>query len=159
MGFAVRHPGNDNVDHWLREHARGDAEDAHPERAAHADAVATAEQQSRGALRQWRELSQQHVDHSHSDDLLATAQTIERMRELVGAGERQLENAEQRLASLRGEPAVISRPDAEGWIASQHATWRRDRDERREEGQLAHAARRHAQQAEFRILKGAGGVG
>jgi hypothetical protein len=81
---------------------------------------------------------------------IATAETIERMRELVGAGEQQLENSEQRLASLRGEPAVISRPDAEGWVASQHATWRRDRDERREEGELAHAGRRHAQQAEFR---------
>jgi exodeoxyribonuclease V alpha subunit len=142
VGFALRHPGIDHIDQRLHEHARQQAAAAaQPEHAAHTAAVAHAEQHSRTAFAEWRELTRQHSEHTQPADHLATPETIERMRNLVSASDLQLEQAQRHLTALHGEPAVANQPDADGWLATQHAAWQHERGHSEAE-QNAHAIQR-----------------
>ena len=142
VGFALRHPGIDHIDQRLHEHARQQAAAAaQPEHAAHTAAVAHAEQHSRTAFAEWRELTRQHSEHTQPADHLATPETIERMRNLVSASDLQLEQAQRHLTELTVEPAFANQPDAAGWLATQHAAWQHERGHSEAE-QNAHAIQR-----------------
>lgn len=153
IGFAAAHPGNDHIDQPLREHAHARASAAHPEHAAQLDAITRSGQHARAAATAWREISAQQSRRASPDDRLATPDAIQRMQQLLGENERQAEHAEQRLAALGADPAVLSRPDPAGWLARQHALWQRDREERDDAAELVHAARQVAQHAGFRTVE------
>ena len=150
VGYATARPGNDHIDHPLGEHARTQAARRPPGRARGTG-------RSRGARRTTfrlriptlagaqpapRRASQAGRSPGHPE-------AVARMTELVDASQHQFEQADQRLTSLRREPAVADRPDPDSWLARQHASWRRDRDEQRRADELARPAEQHAQRAAF----------
>ncbi len=143
VGFAAAHPGNDHISQPLHEHAQRAAELAHPEHAAYAHAVDQAQQRSRAAYDHAYRLSQDTTRHSRSDDRLATLDNIATLRDGIAAGERQLADADQRLATLRADPAITGRPDSDTWLGAQHANWHTERTHRDTEDEVRRAARQH----------------
>lgn len=54
--------------------------------------------------------------------------SITPLRERVSSAETKLATAQERITHLSGDPAITTRPEATGWLASQHTTWSGERD-------------------------------
>ena len=128
-------------------HARPHAEQAHPDHDALQQAAEQAEherQQARRTLHNTdRWFGNQLYRHARSGPLADPAQRLADLDTRITAQQRRLDVLDERLQRLTHEPAVTSRPDPDRWLTDQHATWKRHRDEQRDEQQRQ---RRAAQQ-------------
>ncbi|MDP9115760.1 MAG: AAA family ATPase, partial [Actinomycetota bacterium] len=139
LGYAIQQPSQDHMHAALSAYAQTLAESRHPEYRALLEAVAAAKRSHDVAFADYYRAQPQHQAARNAAAGLARDDYPERIAALqtdLAAARDRLTHAEQRVADLSQEPAVLTRPVDTIDIA--HRGWKDARDTRRAEQHRAH---------------------